>query len=95
MTSHYELAQQLRSLGFSLYADQDNNSRSEIGLGDHNQIGEINGDADASVTWDAGELMSALDSAGFPSDQDWDAGATIWTIGEVKIRIEGTEVTVG
>jgi hypothetical protein len=43
----------------------------------------------------ATDLMSALDSAGVPSDQDWEHEATTWTLSDgSKIGISGPVVTV-
>jgi hypothetical protein len=45
--------------------------------------------------YDAANLMTALDAAQVPSEQDWDAGTTTWTLDDgSSIVIDGPEVSV-
>ena len=44
---------------------------------------------------DASDVMSALDSAAFDADQDWDNESTTWTLPDgAKIRVSGSTVEV-
>lgn len=44
---------------------------------------------------DASDVMSALDSAAFDADQDWDNESTTWTLPDgAKIRVSGSVVEV-
>ena len=44
---------------------------------------------------DAADVMSALDSAAFDADQDWDNESTTWTLPDgAKIRVSGSTVEV-
>ena len=46
-----------------------------------------------SMTTD--QLMTALDNAGFKSNQDWDVGTTTWTIfDDLRVQVEGNDVEV-
>jgi len=39
-------------------------------------------------------VMSYLDDCGFTKDQDWDQGSTTWYLDDIKITIEGFDLTI-
>ncbi len=50
----------------------------------------------ASSYKDVNDLMTALDEANIPSDQDWDNGTTTWKFDDGSfVKVEGTEIMVG
>jgi len=39
-------------------------------------------------------VMSYLDDCGFKKDQDWNQGSTSWYLDDIKITIQGTDLTI-